>query len=313
METPVLYFYSGSDETARVKVGFPQGLITEWYPKAVVPPVTPWIDMLTTTGWIEWPEVNIRPAAAPELPHERDGSHYYAARETDASIVQVDDQSEKFLFYRGLASFPVPLSVRSHSDGTFDVRNTGGIFDIRDPGRQEIGGLILFENYGGRVAYRILGSVRDSAKVFRPTAGDLASLRKDLHALLVENGLYPREAAAMIETWRDSWFTEGTRLFYLVPEAAMASILPLQIDPKPARIARVFVGRIEVITPTTENAVIAAIRGNDDRLLAGHSRFLEPIVQRIMATRPADLDQASAQLALRTMTAWHASAERTCR
>jgi hypothetical protein len=32
-----------------------------------------------------------------------------------------------------------------------------------------------------------------------------------------------------------------------------------------------------------------------------------------MATRPADLDQASAQLALRTMTAWHASAERTCR
>jgi hypothetical protein len=93
----------------------------------------------------------------------------------------------------------------------------------------------------------------------------------------------------------------------------MASILPLQIDPKPARIARVFVGRIEVITPTTENAVIAAIRGNDDRLLAGHSRFLEPIVQRIMATRPADLDQASAQLALRTMTAWHASAERTCR
>lgn len=313
METPVLYFYSASDETARVKVAFPQGLITEWYPQAVVPPVAPFMDMLTTTGWIEWPEVRIRPAAAPELPDERDGSHYYAARATDASIVQVGDSHEKFLFYRGLASFPVPLSVRSHDDGTFEIRNTGQAFDIQNPSGHEIGGLILFENYGGRVAYRVVGRVRETARVFRPTMGDLASLRKDLEALLVEHGLYPREAAAMLETWRDSWFTEGTRLFYLLPQAAMESILPLDITPKPAQVARVFVGRIEVITPTTENAVIAAIRGDDDRLLAGHSRFLEPIIQRILATRPADLDQASAQLALRTITAWHASAERSCR
>jgi hypothetical protein len=312
METPVLYFYSASDETARVKVGFPQGLITEWYPQAVVPPITPWIDIFTTTGSIEWPEVKIRPAAAPELPDERDGSHYYAARETDGAIVQIGNQSEKFLFYRGLASFPVPLSVQSRGDGSFEIRNHGH-FDLRHTGPQEIGGLILFENYGGRIAFRVLGGVRESARVFRPTMGDLPSLKKDMHALLVENGLYPREAAAMLETWRDSWFTEGTRLFYVLPQAAMESILPLDIDPKPAQVSRVFVGRIEVITPTTENAVIAAIRGNDDRLLAGHSRFLEPIVQRILATRPADLDQTSAQLALRMMTAWHASSERTCR
>ena len=109
METPVLYFYSASDETARVRVGFPQGLITEWYPQAVVPPVTPFVDVLTTTGSIEWPEVKIRPTAAQDLPDEGDGSHYYAARETDASIVQVGGQHEKFLFYRGLARFAVPL------------------------------------------------------------------------------------------------------------------------------------------------------------------------------------------------------------
>jgi hypothetical protein len=304
METPVLYFYSAADETARVKVGFPQGLITEWYPQAVVPPVTPWLDMYATTGSIEWPEVKVRPAATANLPDEGDGSHYYSARETDASIVQVGRQSEKFLFYRGLASFPVPLSVQSHGNGTFDVRNTG---------THEVGDVILFENYGGRVAYRMLGRVRDNATVFRPTSGDVPSLRKDLQDILVKNGLYPREAAAMLETWRDSWFTEGTRLFYLVPQPAVESILPLDIDPKPSQVARVFVGRIEVITPTTENAVISAIRANDSRALTGHSRFLEPIVQRILASRPADLDQASAQLALRTIAAWHASPERTCK
>ena len=33
METPVMYFYSTRDITARVQVRFPFGLITEWYPK----------------------------------------------------------------------------------------------------------------------------------------------------------------------------------------------------------------------------------------------------------------------------------------
>ena len=34
METPVMYFYSSRELDARVKVAFPQGLITEWYPQA---------------------------------------------------------------------------------------------------------------------------------------------------------------------------------------------------------------------------------------------------------------------------------------
>ncbi len=304
METPVLYFYSTVDETARVKVNFPQGLITEWYPQAVVPDVAPWQDMTTTTGSIEWLDVNIRPGATPDLLDEHNDSHYYAARETDASIVEVGKQSEKFLFYRGLASFPVPLSVTSAGNGTFELRNTGS---------HAIGDMILFENYGGRIAYRKLGGLRDNATVFRATSGDLASLHKDLQEMLVANGLYPREAAAMIETWRDSWFTEGTRLFYLVPQPAVDKILPLTIDPAPAAIARAFVGRIEVITPETENAVLAAIREKDGMALANHSRFLEPIVQRIMATRPADLDQATADAALRTVLTWHSSSEYKCK
>ena len=36
METPVLYFYGGQDTTVNVKVRFPHGLMTEWYPHANV-------------------------------------------------------------------------------------------------------------------------------------------------------------------------------------------------------------------------------------------------------------------------------------
>src|SRR3984957_13094928 len=34
METPVLYFYAPRPMTASVRVAFPNGYITEWYPKA---------------------------------------------------------------------------------------------------------------------------------------------------------------------------------------------------------------------------------------------------------------------------------------
>ena len=39
----------------------------------------------------------------------------------------------------------------------------------------------------------------------------------------------------MIETWRDSWFEEGARLFYLVPQRTIATVLPLDITPRPTR------------------------------------------------------------------------------
>ena len=38
METPVLYFYSTSEQTVRASVTFPQGLISEWYPQATLRP-----------------------------------------------------------------------------------------------------------------------------------------------------------------------------------------------------------------------------------------------------------------------------------
>jgi hypothetical protein len=34
METPVLYFYSASEQTVRASVTFPEGLFSEWYPQA---------------------------------------------------------------------------------------------------------------------------------------------------------------------------------------------------------------------------------------------------------------------------------------
>ena len=74
-----------------------------------------------------------------------------------------------------------------------------------------------------------------------------------LQTALVGDGLNPDEAVAMIQTWADSWFDEdGVRVLYLVPRAFTDSVLPLTLTPTPRALARVFVGRAEVLPAEIE-------------------------------------------------------------
>lgn len=292
METPVLYFYTSSALTAHVRVAFPQGLITEWYPQAEyqvfqknwdngsmrrLPSNLNGIDtsMRSLTGAIEWPNIHVEPGSIPVLPVEPDASRYYAARQTDAAPVTIGGQQEKFLFYRGAGNFPVPLSARVAGNGQVTVQNaaTGSVPVV-----------ILFENRQGLIGYRLSGPVEDSLTFDAPALNStFAQLRQDLEAALIAQGLFEKEARAMVDTWQDSWFEEGTRLIYLLPSRTVDAMLPLHVDPAPAETTRVFVGRIELITPDTQRAVQLAIAKSDWTTLDRYSRFLDPILNRIYA------------------------------
>jgi hypothetical protein len=91
----------------------------------------------------------------------------------------------------------------------------------------------------------------------------------------------------MVQTWRSSWFEEGSRLFYLVPQSFLDSVLPLNINPAPARTVRVFVGRIELATEATQKAIETALAAHDQAALAKYSRFLDPILQIMTEHDPA--------------------------
>ena len=276
METPVLYFYSSRESVADVKVLFPKGTITEWYPQQS--------ERRSNTS-VTWHNVRVSPDAALDFPTGQGASHYYAARETDAAPLQVGSEKEKFLFYRGVGSFPLPLSARASQDGKIVVRNLGGT---------PIDGVMLFENRAGKLRYLFAGSIHDDEITLDRASlqSNWAGLLMDLERILIEAGLYQKEARAMIETWRDSWFEEGTRLFYIVPGQAVDSILPLSIQPAPAETARVFVGRMEIITPEIQDDVRQALAQNDRATLEKYGRFLEAIARRLGA-KTAFLDSAS--------------------
>jgi hypothetical protein len=57
---------------------------------------------------------------------------------------------------------------------------------------------------------------------------------------------------------------------------------------------RVFVGRVELITPATEHAVESALGNRDRQTLAKFGRFLQPIlneVKRENPSRDAEIDR----------------------
>ena len=301
METPVIYFYTDRETEVSLKVCFPKGHVTEWYPFArrsgewyafapgdVVKPCDP---PSSTVGErqgdsLDWGRFSVLPGAAMSLPVSENDSHYYPARETDAALVCVNgpkgQEYEKFLFYRGVGWFDLPLWARV-ADGKIHLRNLGP-----EPIQQ----VILFENRAGKSGYQLYGPLTGEAELDRPALAESSeSLRRDLEEVLIQHGLYEKEAQAMVKTWLDQWFEEGLRVFYILPRQRTDEILPLTISPQPQEIVRVIVGRTELITTEMEQAVreqAAALEKEADAqatvqtLARQYGRFLEPILRRAL-------------------------------
>lgn len=287
METPVIYFYADRETTVSVKVEFSQGKITEWYPYARLVYV-PQPQDSNNNSQIDWGRITITPGAAENFPVEANPSHYYPARETDAAPLRVCGskgvQQEKFLFYRGVGTFKPPIEAMLNS----------GKVTLKNISRQNIGAVIVFENRAGRIAYQAQGPLVGETVLDRPAANTkMDSLERELKSILVSQGLYEKEARAMINTWRDSWFEEGLRVFYIVPRKVTDSILPLTIEPRPSELKRVLVGRVEILTPELENEIrsqVSSLQGasiDDIKRAAAeinrkHGRFAEPLLNRLL-------------------------------
>jgi hypothetical protein len=265
METPVIYFYTDRETKVDVKVDFPNGWITEWYPFAAEEPRLSLAAAETKGQSIRW-KARLLPGESFEYarsPHD-DGNPYYLARATDAVPLQVDVPGDKenpkpelrggavvqrdnMLFYRGVGTFAPPVTVKALGGGRVVVRNAAG---------GTASGLALVTVQEGKVGFRALPEVAAGAEA-EAVIPEAATQRTELAEYLVRNltaaGLYEKEARAMVKTWDHAWFgEEGTRLLYLVPRAKTDEVLPLTVEPKPEEVVRVLVGRHDFLTPEQE-------------------------------------------------------------
>jgi hypothetical protein len=74
------------------------------------------------------------------------------------------------------------------------------------------------------------------------------------------------------------------RIFYLVPRTLVDRELPLTIQPAPTKIARVFIGREEILSPYMRDRLMTALSSGNSHTLDRFGRFLAPFMQQVHVT-----------------------------
>jgi len=319
-ETPVIYFYADAPTRVNVDVRFPGGIWTQWYPQATfVGPNFVQTGSLANArnGRIGW-TVDVVPPSEPhaEPPATAEDALWNYTRHVDAAFVRPVNQddageSERFIFYRGLGDARLPLNISATGGGRLTC---GG--DLSEGLRH----IYVLRVEHGQGVYRYLPSLgcgqRIDDLVPAMNGGQTVSrfavtLADDLAKRLVESGLYEKEARAMVNTWRTSYFTsDGVRVLFVLPQSWTDRFIPMTVRPTPDEIVRVMVGRIELLTPERERAAEGAIanlaspdagvRSAAFALLQEQGRYVEPIVRRSMQSSPDERVRTLARRLLMT-------------
>ncbi len=334
-ETPVIYFYTGRRQKVTVEVGFPKGTWTQWYPQASA--LTPNAVGPATlgaapqgTGRIRW-QADVIPAEsgpAPKLPPVEGDALWRYSRQVDAAYVRTQhttktgprDEYERFLFYRGLGTNPLPLQWTESQGGTLSVtgpRDASGAANSWDGSLRH---LFILRVENGRAVYRYVPELRPGQELTemlptmsaaRPVAEVTQRISNELAGKLTESGLYGKEARAMVNTWKTSYFqSEGTRVLYVLPQAWTDRYIPLTASPKPVETVRVMVGRLELLTGDREARAVNAVRNllasdaaNQAKgflELRSQGRFVEPILRRTARNTPDDRLRTACERLLQT-------------
>jgi hypothetical protein len=288
METPVLYFYSDKDTevNATMDVGFPEGIISESYPKAQANYPLAAIGTQLKNGYSHYaftilPKAN--PSSLIDVPKENIYSH---ARNVSSNLLKSNDEVEKFIFYRGVGHFKTDLEVTSKNDSlnflnkgelishVYLLNSNGSTGDIIDLGQLE-----------ANVQLGVSDKLVNQLKSTHLSQQDFIKKSRSLIIKsLVENGLYSDEATAMLDTWEQSYLkNNGLRVLYILNRSEVEKILPMNIAPMPKTLNRVFIGRIEVLTEKEENKLFNDVLKSKDMFqIEKLGRMAHPIANRLL-------------------------------
>ena len=322
-ETPVIYFYTQQVQRVKVEVGFPTGLWTQWYPQAAT--VSPGIVQTgspprTRDGRISW-DVSVRPPNMKhnEPPDAGSDALWNYARDVDAAYVVGSDQArsgraeqwERFIFYRGLGEVPLPIQLRLDGERIFASTSE----------REGLHHLFVLKVENGRGAYSYATALRpDHGSIERtvpsmdgslPLERFVETISADVASRLVASGLYAKEAQAMVNTWKSSYFkTDGVRVLFVLPQSWTDRFIPMRVTPAPEQLVRVMVGRVELLGPERQKRAERAISllaspDASDRewafeTLRSEGRYVEPIVRRTVRTTTDETVRALANRLLLT-------------
>ena len=278
LETPVLYFYPSDHfnfkKNFTVEAKLRGGIINEYYPKALASQRldTAHINVKTARGtniWdgrnlnnylvgsLQWSDLKLSMTGRP--PKTKDNV-WLAPRKVDAAYVKQEKETERYLFYRGVAHLEAPLRTK-HDKKAGEIQFFSPTNFYRYGEKELVIPYLwlLKVKPDGSALFKKVGQVTIDSQVDKMITKtflntnqnefkkkNLAELRRLMHAALVAQGLYDKEADAMLTTWDHAYFRKpGTRALYIVPKKWVDHHIPLSIS-IPNELTRVFVGRIDL-------------------------------------------------------------------
>jgi hypothetical protein len=248
METPVIYFYGDKGEVAHVEVDFPEGMISQWFPKASS--VNLHLQEFKK-GFMGW-DVTLKGVEDTQnIPVTLANSIWNPARATKSNVITMGAEDEKFIFYRGLGEFTVPLKITLGLESV-TLNNTSS---------EDVSALVylLSGKVEGVKKFLIIPSLKagEVRTISTSSAVSTGDLKAEMAKSLVSAGLFQDEALAMLATWNESYFhTEGERLLYILPREWTERILPMRVTPAPAKLERVLVGRVELFSKAAQKSFL---------------------------------------------------------
>lgn len=312
---PILYFYTQQQRKVNVTVRFPEGVLTQWYPDvSFFAPQRDGRGRLGNNqappprnGLLAWQQIDLNPETDTSKFAQVDKNHpwWHIARDTDATPVRVVAQNgrraatggvvERFLFYRGAGSYtPMVLPTRNEPGVDLSVRVPFSQIDLRGVF------LVRVNDSGATISHAPVLRAEGTMALAGPNEIKPIDIAAKLaKAQLIESleaaGLFPKEAAGLVEIWGDDMFTTpGERLLYLMPSNEVERVLPLDIQPAPSQTVRTLIAWVELSTPEAEKRVkdlIDKLGSNDakerdaaDAELRRLDRFAEAILQRVVKT-----------------------------
>jgi len=249
METPVIYFYSPYSMKLAVRVDFPQGIVTQWYPAASwvnhAEPYSPFSEPSTnqiitdlTNGYIEWGGGNILTILAPQdttpLAKVEENDPWIYSRQVDANTIKVCNVSkaridnnlsfrlkeeykdyEKCLFYRGLGNFPLPLIGQVTQEIVTAENCIVSMSLTNSKPTEQLKHLFIIKVVDNKAGFYYLPSLTDQHHLVKlmiqlePMEISTEKLVLYLAEKLTLTGLYYKEALAMARTWQQGYFQDN--------------------------------------------------------------------------------------------------------
>lgn len=303
METPVIYFYSPDRWRIQVDVEFPRGLITRWYPAASEanfaireredqPPLQ-LQGINLENGFIRWGskrDLYVLPPDADIVPEPVEkGDPWRYTRDVHANWLEVCNRNqaqefeleiteetshvyERFLFYRGLGSFELPVFARATRENLTRESTEVKLELINPLPETPIGHLFVVRVHQGRCAWARLDDLHGRTETgplkleFGPMSEATEELVGALTDELAQTGLFLDEAYSMARTWQHGYFQEeGLRILYVIPPKFVDGELPLSVRSMQKgkdvdSLVRTFVARVELLAPETEAEYESVVR-----------------------------------------------------